>query len=261
MIIKEQTSLKEEKKSLEHYRNAHLDIVLTEEQTVMALFEARKKQYHLNKQNEYWDKVRAEPAIKILTSKELYKIILKKEGFVVDIHNRKIVKLLCRYFTKDKKFEEIDGFSLSKGLMLYGDVGCGKTYLMKLFSSNMNGSYVFIPCNNVAVKYSDDGYDGIKKYFQPLKLTVDAFGHKSYGICFDDLGTEKAKKHYGNAANVMEEIILDWYQRFNAQPERLHLTTNMSVSEIEAAYGTRVRSRMREMFNVIVFNNAPDRRK
>jgi DNA replication protein DnaC len=31
----------------------------------------------------------------------------------------------------------------------------------------------------------------------------------------------------------------------------MHITTNLSASEIENAYGSRVRSRMREMFNLI----------
>jgi DNA replication protein DnaC len=32
-----------------------------------------------------------------------------------------------------------------------------------------------------------------------------------------------------------------------------HLTTNLSSGEIEQYYGNRVRSRMREMFNVVGF--------
>jgi hypothetical protein len=41
-----------------------------------------------------------------------------------------------------------------------------------------------------------------------------------------------------------------------------HATTNLSASDLEALYGNRLRSRMREMFNLIAFpNNTPDKRK
>ena len=41
-----------------------------------------------------------------------------------------------------------------------------------------------------------------------------------------------------------------------------HATTNLSASELESYYGNRVRSRMREMFNLIAFDSAAkDKRK
>lgn len=40
-----------------------------------------------------------------------------------------------------------------------------------------------------------------------------------------------------------------------------HLTSNLSASEIELLYGNRLRSRMRNMFNLISFNvNSNDKR-
>lgn len=36
---------------------------------------------------------------------------------------------------------------------------------------------------------------------------------------------------------------------------KIHLTTNLSASELEHHYGNRVRSRLRESFNLIAFNN------
>jgi len=73
--------------------------------------------------------------------------------------------------------------------------------------------------------------------------------------CFDDLGVESSLKYYGNECNVMAEVLLTRYDLFVAQNLVTHLTTNLSASEIEEAYGNRVRSRLREMFNLIAFNN------
>ena len=84
--------------------------------------------------------------------------------------------------------------------------------------------------------------------------------NKSY--CFDDLGIEGNLKYYGNECNVMAEILLSRYDLFVSQKIITHITTNLSASEIEELYGNRIRSRMREMFNLISFDkDAPDKRK
>ena len=57
------------------------------------------------------------------------------------------------------------------------------------------------------------------------------------------------------------EILLSRYDLFIHRRMLTHLTTNLSASEIEQAYGNRVRSRMREMFNLIAFDReAKDKR-
>ena len=64
---------------------------------------------------------------------------------------------------------------------------------------------------------------------------------------------EKNIKYYGNECNVMAEIILSRYDLFISKKTLTHITTNLSASEIEKAYGNRIRSRLREMFNVVAF--------
>jgi hypothetical protein len=52
----------------------------------------------------------------------------------------------------------------------------------------------------------------------------------------------------------MAEILLSRYDMFVTKKIQTHITTNLSASEIEAAYGNRVRSRLRQMLNLIAFN-------
>ena len=79
--------------------------------------------------------------------------------------------------------------------------------------------------------------------------------------CFDYLGTENNLKYYGNECNVMAEILLSRYDIFTSKKIQTHITTNLSASEIENVYGNRVRSRMREMFNLIAYDkNIKDKR-
>jgi predicted ATPase len=173
--------------------------------------------------------------------------------FVLDDNNTQMLAWLCMYFTNNKGFENIDpSFKLTKGLLLSGNVGCGKTTIMRLFASNQKASFNVINCNRIADMYADIGPEILHKYSDFLKVptSLDTFYQNQVGVCFDDLGTESLKKHYGDVANCMEQIILNRYH--NALPfDYTHFTTNLSSDQIEERYGTRVRSRLREMVNVI----------
>ena len=53
----------------------------------------------------------------------------------------------------------------------------------------------------------------------------------------------------------MGEILLSRYEMFVNKGMLTHITTNLSAYELESAYGSRMRSRMRAMFNLIAFEN------
>ena len=56
----------------------------------------------------------------------------------------------------------------------------------------------------------------------------------------------------------MAEILLSRYEIFTAKKTQTHITTNLSATEIENYYGNRVRSRLREMINLIAFEKGID---
>ncbi len=112
------------------------------------------------------------------------------------------------------------------------------------------------PCRDISFEFIQDGYQIIHKYSKG-KL----YESEPKTICFDDLGTENNLKYYGNECNVMAEILLSRYDLFTAKKIQTHITTNLSASEIENVYGNRVRSRLREMLNLIGFErNIMDKR-
>jgi hypothetical protein len=74
--------------------------------------------------------------------------------------------------------------------------------------------------------------------------------------CFDDLGVEPTVCHYIKECNVMGEILLSRYDLFKAKNTKTHITTNLNAEELEARYGGRVRSRLREMFNLVGFDES-----
>lgn len=169
-----------------------------------------------------------------------------------------IQKLIC-YFLKDEVMAASFDLNLSKGILLSGPVGCGKTTLMTLmrYVAQPNFKFIMKTCRDISFEFIKDGYQIIQKYSNCNN------SHSEYrNYCFDDLGVETNLKYYGNECNVMAEIILSRYDIFISKQVITHITSNLSATEIETTYGNRVRSRLREMLNLIAFDdNSMDKRK
>jgi energy-coupling factor transporter ATP-binding protein EcfA2 len=165
-----------------------------------------------------------------------------------------IIYKLVAYFLKDEATCFQYGINLNKGIMLSGPVGCGKTSLLNLMKYLTPTEHKFSvkPCRDISFEFIQDGYEIIHKYSKDLRLR----GGQPVAVryCFDDLGTENNLKYYGNECNVMAEILLSRYELFTSKKIQTHITTNLSATEIENQYGNRVRSRLREMVNLIAFD-------
>jgi hypothetical protein len=236
------------------------------------------------RKKEYWDKVNAGPEIANYTAQTLKAKLTNSKTpagktFAIDKDNREIVDLLCLYFSNDPEFETLKDFtglqySLSKGLALMGNVGVGKTFLMGFFHQNQNQSYVMANCRKIEGLWVDQMSakekplkNVIDRYGAEIEATVNGnpFGQKVLGVCFDDLGTETIpSKAYGEEKIVMAEILMNRYEHFQMRSELeqkpahfnfTHITTNLSAHDIGLNYGTRVKDRFREMFNLIQFDN------
>lgn len=185
---------------------------------------------------------------------------LEKKGIELYGNKFKIIKTdhpiihkLIAYFLKDEPACLQYKIDLNKGIMLSGPVGCGKTSLMNLMKHLTPSVHRFSvkPCRDISFEFIKEGYEIIHKYSKTSPKT----------ICFDDLGTENNLKYFGNECNVMAEILLSRYDLFTSRKLQTHITTNLSASEIEEAYGSRVRSRLRSTLNLIAFDkNAKDKR-
>ncbi len=179
-------------------------------------------------------------------------------GKIFKIHkeDEEIILKLCTYMIQDEEGCKKLGIDLHKGILLSGPVGCGKTSLMKLLPHFVphKRKYEIIPARNLTFQFNNIGFKIIEQY-----------GNNNF-YCFDDLGVEPTGRHFGKDCNVMGEILLSRYELI-CHPERsrrvfTHATTNLNAHELEDRYGNRVRSRMRELFNLIAFDkNSNDKRK
>lgn len=168
-----------------------------------------------------------------------------------------IYKLLIYAMRDDINAKKLN-LNLNKGILLSGPVGCGKTSLMILCNafSPKGFEYKIKPTREIAFEFASQGYESLNSYI--LKNNTQ---NKLNSYCFDDLGTEKQIKHFGNECNVMAEILLSRYDQYIQNNSLTHITTNLSASELENLYGNRVRSRMRKMVNLIAFDsNSFDKR-
>ena len=165
-----------------------------------------------------------------------------------DIDN--ITKLIA-YFLNDEETTNQLGIDLTKGILLSGPVGSGKTTLMTLmkYVTQKENKFYLKTCRDISFEFIKEGYEIIHRY---SRGSYSQSEYKNY--CFDDLGVENNLKYYGNECNVMAEIILSRYDLFISRKVKTHITTNLSASEIETMYGNRVRSRFRAMLNLIAFD-------
>ncbi|MDR5591149.1 ABC transporter ATP-binding protein [Christiangramia sp. SM2212] len=170
--------------------------------------------------------------------------LLFGEKFKIYKKDKEILLKLCSYFIKDKENCKKFDIDLDKGILLTGPVGCGKTSLMKLlqFLVPHQRKYVVMPCRNIVFAFNHLGYK-----------TIEDYGESSF-FCFDDMGVEPMGRHYGKDCNVIGEILLSRYDLYLETKLKTHATTNLNAEELEERYGNRVRSRMRELFNLIAFD-------
>lgn len=170
--------------------------------------------------------------------------LLFGKNFKIYEEDEVILYKLCIYFIRD--FEACKKLDIdpNKGILLSGPVGCGKTSLMKLLRHIVphQKSYEVIPARNITFAFNNIGYK-----------TIEEYGNSSF-YCFDDLGVETIGRHFGKDCNVMGEILLSRYDLFLKRKIITHVTTNLNAHELEERYGNRVRSRMRQLFNLIAFD-------
>ncbi len=247
---------------------------LSEDEIYEAVYGVYSTKLAKIKEAEYWDKVYAEKKIVELTASQVLNRVLEdarrsNPKFELTESDVEIYRLLSLYFSNDKSFEsEKESFSMKKGILLFGNIGCGKTTTINLFRKNQNLSFHVSACMDISSEFSKGGQEAIDKYSYDITVSNKQkyFGQDSIGRCFDDLGTERLGMNFGDKNNVMAEILMSRYRMCHSFHDgnftNTHLTTNCTPDEIKELYGDRVFSRITEMFNIITYpKTAQDKRK
>lgn len=182
-------------------------------------------------------------------------------AFTISDDERGIIFGLLAWFLNDELVAEEMGIDLRKGILLSGPIGCGKTTLMKIMRQMpfKRRNYSIISSREIVSEFMLNGYEVLETYSRGILRDHQRIPRN---FCFDDLGAETTSKYFGNECNVMAEILLTRYDLYKDQGIITHATTNLTADELESAYGNRLRSRMREMFNLFGYEeNSEDKRK
>lgn len=176
----------------------------------------------------------------------------KQIPYVIDDENKNTINQMLYYFNGMQQFKG----DLSRGLIIQGNVGSGKSKLMQIFQLMSLRPFIYKPSRDVAWEYSTKGMQELHAYG---KGSVIVHGqeriYKTYN--FDDLGAERTTKFFGQEANVMAEIIQARYELFK-DGLLTHYTTNLSRNEIYEMYGDRILSRLDETCNWLVLGKGAD---
>ena len=210
--------------------------------------------------NDVLKKIRTDKPIESISKKVLWHEFLKvsnevldNKDFVLSDENTEVVQTVLRYFSGSDDFNEYgvikNKASLSKGLLISGNVGVGKTLLFEIIQKAGKELYrktgykrtLFrnISCGNFVTLFMTS-----TKY-NSLDFDLKAFEKNTLYI--DDLGVEPLAF---NQYELMEQILFERYRN----KALTFLTTNLKMTEILSRYGERVADRLPEMCNIINWN-------
>ena len=179
--------------------------------------------------------------------------------FKVHKDNSNTFEFIKRYFYNYPKTPFIN----SKGILLSGKTGTGKTTLFKLmqflivnmqeFEKFLSKKYFYITsANNIVLDFAKNGAKCLEKYIENPK---DDGGFNPRNYLIDDFGNEpKNANNFGNALNPLETVILERYELWKSKGIITHFTTNLSAKLIKEQYSERVYKRIFEMTNYVIWN-------
>lgn len=133
------------------------------------------------------------------------------------------------YKPSEQIVEPVRAFISGYGVLLSGNAGVGKTFLMKCLAPR--GKNFVRPVSRI-MEYG----------LQGLHIWYDWTDGKD--ICIDDLGAETTLSEYGNKDELIARVIT---HRAERQDGRTSITTNLNSKQISERYGDRTLSRLRGM--------------
>lgn len=170
--------------------------------------------------------------------------------FTIDNGNKLLVSSLYEYaWRHDGRLDP------RKGLLLHGDLGVGKSTLLKglqnfmgkinRYCYGLDNPYITFQLTSaaeIALLYAEKGIDGISRFTDREKMG---------NLAIDEVGREPLdSKHYGTSINVIQTILQLRYEERHRY--FTHMTTNLDPNDgFSGAYGYYIADRVKEMFNVV----------
>lgn len=154
------------------------------------------------------------------------------------------LNLAAKWLSSSQKF----------GLVLYGNVGSGKTMLLNSLTQLFFRTGCFMP-HTISTTAAE-----LQRYYVQDQSAEGFYGvaKNSKILLLDDLGCEPENCIiYGTSYHPISEII---YHRYRNQLTTI-LTTNLTDSELASRYGPRIMDRLEESFDFIAYTNLSYRKR
>jgi len=136
----------------------------------------------------------------------------------------------------------------TKGMLIAGSVGIGKTTAMQCIAATIGAEYLSI--TDLEKKFSEQGIDVFWR-------NVDRA--QRWDLFVDDIGREEGLTNFGKKMPV-GTMLYNRYELWQRHGIRTHLSTNLvgdrhpQKPSVEEMYGVRIRDRFREMFVPVIGN-------
>lgn len=134
-----------------------------------------------------------------------------------------------------------------KGLYVWGGFGCGKTSYLRAVAAMMRRHPLWVDCGD------PESADMLNVSEWPNWNRAALFRD----VILDDLGAEMTRNDYGVRRETAGEFIVRYHLRGRG---RLFVSTNLTSDQMDARYGMRVCSRIKELCLPLHLKGADKRR-
>jgi len=205
--------------------------------------------------------------IQLLTKEQkaqINKEILLELGINITTQNRMRFAMLWAFLfghnKETKSFQENNNvpFDFTKGILIAGGTGIGKTCLMRWFleltKRVLNCKVRMSTASDVVSDFKQYGEAIIKRhglgsFSQHAHRPIPNYNEPIHEY-FDDLGTEENVMIYGQKTDVFKQILTDRHRMFLEHGLFTFASTNLNPTQLLERYGDRVDSRIKQMFNI-----------
>lgn len=198
---------------------------------------------------------------KIMRASELIMYVGKKliKDFNLDDEQRKAIYEQVFYIISGNDKMAEFGHKKGKGVLLIGDIGVGKTIMMRLMQVVFKDSarkFRWVNCM--------DFRDMLEEGMKPSDIKVMYGKDLKCDLYIDDLGLGQVEHNkYGNVFNIVAEILFERDELFVNDGFLTHLSSNVptsvnkeqptTVRSLERLYGDRVLDRIVQLTNLIIW--------
>ena len=169
--------------------------------------------------------------------------LLESEGkkFIFEDNNVNILRFLTYYFNNCKLAETIfpeQDYSIHKQIMLCGNVGCGKTLIMKIFEKYLKAiksprQFTSTSVTQIVNYFKTKGHMDLYTYNEN---TANTFEGRPISICINDLGMT-THKHYGTDTQILvNDLLFARNEVFVNSNKDAHVTTNLNIAELRICF-------------------------